>query len=293
MIRVINPGLQALVEDRGRFGYAASGVSSSGSFDRMSAARANHALGNAPDAPVIEILLGGFEFEVVEACSVIFTGTRSEVTVTRAERETRTFTQTVLDLAPGDRVRLAPAQEGMRAYLAVRGGFRAERVLGSASTDLISKLGPAPLSAGDELGRDDFIADKHWFPRLRQLPPLWHHRGGDLTVMKVIMGPRSDWFSTKTIMSFLSQEFVVSPESNRIGVRLKAAEPLLRSRRGELASEGMVRGSIQVPPSGDPVMFGADHPVTGGYPVIAVLEPRSCDRAAQLAPGTRVTFKVR
>ena len=107
-----------------------------------------------------------------------------------------------------------------------------------------------------------------------------------------MLGPRSDWFYADAVLDFLTQEFEVTAESNRIGLRLHAPRPLERSRRDELRSEGMVRGSVQVPPSGHPVVFGPDHPVTGGYPVIAVLTSRSCDRAGQLAAGDRVRFRI-
>lgn len=289
---VISTGPQALFQDRGRFGYASSGVSGSGSFDRLSAARANHALGNDPNATVIEILVGSFDFEVHSPATIVVTGTAATITAHSAVgRSKNATTNTIMDLEPGDRVRLGNADYGMRAYLAVRGGFRVPEVLGSAATDLLSALGPTPIAAGDVLsiGRD--IADSQWWPLMRQLPTLWHRREGTET-LTVIRGPRDKWFTPESLDSFFHQSFTVSTDSNRIGIRLDAEKPLSRRIEGELKSEGMVRGSIQVPPGGHPVIFGPDHPVTGGYPVIAVLTARSCDRSAQLMPGDEVRFTL-
>lgn len=284
-------GPQALFQDRGRFGFAGSGVSPSGAFDRRSAERANHALGNTPDAAVIEILLGGFEIEARSAATILFTGTDAAVTVHAASgRPKNATTGTIIDLDPGDRIRLEPARRGMRAYLAVRGGFSVPRVLSSAATDVLSHLGPPAIRPGDVLTVSRDIADTAWWPPLRQLPILWERT--PVETLTVVRGPRDRWFTTESLADFFNQVFTVSGDSNRIGLRLHAHRPLTRSRAGELLSEGMVRGAVQVPPGGEPVIFGPDHPVTGGYPVIAVLTARSCDRSAQLAPGDLVRFAL-
>ena len=292
-LTVLSTGPQAVFQDRGRFGFASAGVSSSGSFDRLSAARANHALGNDPNATVVEILVGSFEFEANSVATIVFTGTNAAVTAQSAQgRSKNATTNTIIDLEPGDRVQLGNADYGMRAYLAVRGGFAAPEVLGSSATDLLSSLGPAPITGGDVLEIGSAIADRQWWPQMRQLPTLWHRPEGVTETLTVIRGPRDRWFTQESLDGFFQQGFTVSNDSNRIGVRLKAETPLSRRIAGELKSEGMVRGSIQVPPDGHPVIFGPDHPVTGGYPVIAVLTARSCDRSAQLLPGDRVRFKL-
>ncbi|BAU95383.1 allophanate hydrolase subunit 2 [Corynebacterium suranareeae] len=289
--KVISTGPQALFQDRGRFGFASSGVGTSGAFDRLSAARANHALGNDPNATVIEILLGGFEVEAQAPSSIVFTGTEAEVKVRTAGGQSKNATtNTIIDVAAGDRIRIEPATYGMRAYFGVRGGFLVEETLGSASTDLISHLGPAPIQEGEELAVGTDIADHRWWPKLRQLPVLWKRMPAE--TLTVIRGPRDDWFTQESLNSFFSQVFTVSNDSNRIGLRMEATTPLRRRQQGELKSEGMVRGSIQIPPGGNPVVFGPDHPVTGGYPVIAVLTARSCDRSAQLLPGDKVRFRL-
>lgn len=289
--KVISTGPQAIFQDRGRFGFASAGVGTSGSFDQHSAARANNALGNDPNATVVEILLGGFEVEALASTSIVFTGTEAEVMVRTASGQSKnTTTNTIIDVAVGDRIRIEPAVFGMRAYFSARGGFAVEKTLGSASTDLISQMGPAPLKAGDviELGQD--IADSRWWPKLRQLPIFWTRMPAE--TLTVVRGPRDNWFTPESLNSFFTQVFTVSNDSNRIGLRMQSSAPIQRRVEGELKSEGMVRGSIQIPPGGHPVVFGPDHPVTGGYPVIAVLTSKSCDRSAQLSPGDKVRFKL-
>ncbi|MCK2201173.1 biotin-dependent carboxyltransferase family protein [Corynebacterium callunae] len=287
--KVLSTGPQALFQDRGRFGFASSGVSSSGVFDRAAAARANYAVGNLADATVIEVLLGGFELEALHPATVIFCGAQSLIKVKSLNGPDKdALSNTIIDLEAGDRIFLNIPDHGMRSYLAVRGGFKVEKVLGSASSDLLSHIGPAPLQAGDELHIAQDVQPKPWWPTLRHLPLRWPLQ--KITTLEVVPGPRADWFSAASQNSFYSTVFEVSQDSNRIGIRLNSANPLERVQTGELKSEGMVRGSIQVPPGGHPVIFGADHPVTGGYPVIAVITAQSSDLAAQLAPGDKIRF---
>lgn len=289
MFKVISAGPQSLFQDMGRFHMAGSGVAPSGNFDRMSAARANHAMGNDPRATVVEVLFGGLELEALAASHVVVAGMRCPVTVTDAAGRSRaSYSHTLIDLEPGDRLLIGPAESGMRGYLAVRGGFHPPAVLGSCATDLMSGLGPAPLQDGDILEVGNCIAEEAWWPRLRQLPTLWPRE--EVRTLSVVPGPRSDWFSQESMAAFFGQVYEVSPQSNRIGVRVTGEVALERSRDDELPSEGMVRGSIQVPPNGMPVIFGPDYPVTGGYPVIGVLTRRSSDYSAQCAPGDKIRF---
>ncbi len=294
VLRMHNPGPLTELQDRGRKGYAALGVSPSGCFDRMSAARANHAVGNDENAPLLEILLGGVTVEACAPVSLIVTGTDSRITITNGHGARGSYTNTVIELLPGDFLTLDMADYGLRSYLAIRGGFDVQEVLGSASTDRLSGIGPAPIAPGDLLyGSGYWIADHSWYPHLRQIPPLWKRVAQE--ELQVILGPRNDWFSEESVRAFFSQIFTVSSQSDRIGLRMIPAEtPISRHpdfAAAELASEGMVRGSIQIPPNGEPVVFGPDHPTTGGYPVIAVLTRKSSDRCAQLAPGKTVRFK--
>ena len=172
---------------------------------------------------------------------------------------------------------------GLRSYLAVRGGLAVAPVLGSRSTDTLGGLGPAPLRAGETVAVGDEVAGP---PRphdaLTLIPAgLWH--------LDVTPGPRADWFD---LAELTARTWEVTADLDRVGVRLTGA-PLTRRRDGELPSEGLVRGAVQVPPAGTPVVFGADHPTTGGYPVVAVLTDTAADRLAQARPGTRLRLRRR
>lgn len=164
-------------------------------------------------------------------------------------------------------------------------------VLGSRAADTMSGLGPAPLEPGVVVTvRTDagFTAVGNPEPALDRLP-----RPGEVITLRVLPGPRDDWFGAPGLRVLCGQDWAVSSQSNRIGVRLHAPEDgerLQRVRTGELASEGAVAGALQVPPSGEPVLFLSEHPVTGGYPVIGVVVPQDLPLAAQLPPGAAVRF---
>jgi allophanate hydrolase subunit 2 len=173
----------------------------------------------------------------------------------------------------------------MRCYLALRGGLRSaqDRQLGSFSTDLLSGLGPPVLAAGTTLfGADMATSATVDASAGRGSPPA-------PVTLPVRLGPREDELSAAGLRSLLSSTFTVSTESNRVGLRLTGA-PLERRSDRELPSEGLVTGAIQLPPHGHPVVFGPDHPTTGGYPVVAVVRERALDLLAQLRPAALVRF---
>jgi allophanate hydrolase subunit 2 len=152
---------------------------------------------------------------------------------------------------------------------------------------VLSGLGPPPISAGDVLEVDE--------PELPapgvDFAPVHEPQAGNVTV-RVVPGPRRDWFTDESWASLLQETYTVTSDSNRVGLRLDG-EPLQRTRTDELPSEGMVRGALQIPPSGTPVLFLADHPVTGGYPVVAYVEDDDVDRCGQLQPGQTLQFTCR
>jgi biotin-dependent carboxylase-like uncharacterized protein len=180
----------------------------------------------------------------------------------------------------------APAS-GVRTYVAVRGGIAVPPTLGSRSTDVLSGLGPRPLSPGDVL---PVGTDHSGPPPPVEVAPVNPPAGGEL-VVRVTPGPRADWCTPAALRTLRTARFTVTADSNRVGVRL-AGPPLARARHEELPSEGMVPGAIQVPPSGQPVVFLADHPVTGGYPVVGVVRTADLPVLAQARPGQRVRFDL-
>jgi biotin-dependent carboxylase-like uncharacterized protein len=270
-------GAQALLQDLGRAGHAHLGVSPSGAADRAALRLANRLVGNPEGAAAVECVLGGLAVTASALHWVAVAGAPGDVVV----NGTRVGSHTSLPLHPGDTLAIGAPRVGLRSYLAVRGGILAPATLGSRSTDVLSGLGPEPLASGTELQVGE---------PLRPLPdtdlaPVERPR----TTLAVLPGPRRDWFSDDAWRTLLTTEWQVSSDTNRVAVRLDG-ERLERSTTEELPSEAMVRGAIQVPSSGLPLIFGPDHPVTGGYPVIAVLTDRDADHAGQLRPGGTVRF---
>ncbi|MFF6807282.1 5-oxoprolinase/urea amidolyase family protein [Streptomyces sp. NPDC012616] len=276
---VVRAGALTTVQDRGRPGHAHLGVPRSGALDGPAAALVNRLVGNPPDAAVLETTLTGCALAPRSDVTVAVGGAPCRVTVGGRPAAwgapVRVPAGAVLDVGPAIR--------GVRGYVAVSGGIVVEAVLGSRSTDLLSGLGPPPLTDGTVL------------PLGRERPP---HARVDVApqpappaelVLRVTLGPRDDWFTPDALRAFTTRTFHVSSASNRIGLRTEG--PVLeRARGGELASEGMVLGAVQVPPAGRPVVFLADHPTTGGYPVIGVVRTADLPAAAQAAPGTPVRF---
>ena len=279
MLVVDRTGAQALVQDLGREGHAHLGVSPSGAADRTALRLANRLVGNPEDAAAIECVLGGLAVTASAMHWVAVTGAPTDVLV----NGTRVGSHTSLPLRPGSTLVIEAPREGLRSYLAVRGGVQVAPTLGSRSTDVLSGLGPEPLAPGTELPVG---------APLRPLPdtdlaPVERPR----TTLAVLRGPRRDWFTDDAWRTLLTTDWQVSSDSNRVAVRLDGGR-LERSTNEELPSEAMVRGAIQVPSSGLPLIFGPDHPVTGGYPVIAVLTDRDADHAGQLRPGGTVRFAL-
>lgn len=293
-IAVVNPGPLTLVEDLGRQGWASLGLSPSGALDRQSLRLANLLAGNPVQAAGLEILLGGLRLRFVTASTVAVAGAEGVVTLNGTEIP---LNQAVR-VAPGAVLDFGAPQFGLRYYLAVQGGIDSPKLLGSSSTDMLSGEGPAPLTSGAQLGIGHVSAgngpvpgagsgtvnNTHPLPPIRRAPDP-----GRAITARVDRGPRADWFDDESWRRLVSQEWTLSPDSNRIGARL-VGRPLTQTRLEELPSEGMVLGALQVPPSGLPTVFLADHPVTGGYPVIAVVRRTDLDLLGQARPGQRIRF---
>lgn len=291
-LRILTPGLQSLIQDLGRHGHSGLGVSAAGALDRGSLRRANRLVGNAPSAAAIETVAGGLTVQAVGDQVLAVAGAPSELTITSvAGADAEPARRTVAVAAPfalldGETLSIGAPERGFRSYLAVRGGVDAVPVLGSRSTDTMSGIGPAPLARGQQLATGgDAESGVVGDPELQPDFP-----GAGVTVLDVVPGPRADWFDQAALDSLTGQQWQVKPQSNRVGMRLDGA-PLRRSRDGELASEGTVAGALQVPPEGLPVLFLADHPITGGYPVIAVVVDSQLDLAAQIPIGGTIRFR--
>lgn len=283
-------GLQALLQDGGRHGQAKQGVSASGAMDRRSLQAANRLVGNASDAACIEIACGGFQLACRGDAVVAITGADGSVVLTRADGAKWLLPRyQPIALADGDMLALGEPEAGIRSYIAVRGGFDIAPVLGSLSTDTLARVGPSAIATGDVLPVRAVAGGA--LVGGPETPPADLPTVHEEVVLDIVFGPRTDWFTADAVGLLCSQAWTVTPQSNRIGIRLAGEETLARANHAELPSEGTARGSIQVPPSGQPVLFLADHPLTGGYPVIASVATYHLDRAGQIPVNARVRFK--
>ncbi|GAB3262260.1 5-oxoprolinase subunit B/C family protein [Arthrobacter pigmenti] len=292
-VSVVSPGAQSLIQDLGRYGYADLGVSEAGGLDAPAMTGANRLVGNSPNDGVIEAAMGGLTIRAQGDQVLAVTGAASELTVKGPTGTRHVRLESPFALLDGEQLTIGPAQRGLRNYVAIRGGIDVPEVLGSRATDTMSGLGPEPLTAGSyipvaEASPHSIVA--HSAPVADESSSAHQAETGPV-IVDIIPGPRDDWFDQAAFDSLCGQEWEVTPKSNRVGLRLEGT-PLERAKSGELPSEGTVAGSIQMPPSGLPVLFMADHPVTGGYPVIAVVSHVDLGKVAQIPPGGSIRFRV-
>ncbi|RCS23089.1 allophanate hydrolase [Phyllobacterium salinisoli] len=289
-LEIVSVGLPALFQDLGRMGQANQGISPSGAVDRGSLRRANRLVGNAPGKGALEITLGALSFRMRGRGVMAVAGAPTVMTIIDAEgKEIAAPHDQAVALDDGDMVTLQPPSAGLRSYLALRGGFDVPDVLGSASSDTLAQIGPLPAMPGDII--PILAAPPGSIVSTHELPAFVMPHRGETVRLDVNMGPRTDWFLSRSVERFLAQEWLVTPQSSRVGIRLEG-EALERGNHGELPSEATVRGAIQVPANGQPILFLADHPLTGGYPVIANVAEHHLDLAGQIPPGARIRFSA-
>lgn len=280
-------GPQSLVVDRGRPGWAHIGVPPAGALDGPAHALAQRLVGNPPGAAGLEVLLGGLALRATAAATVALTGPPGGLQLRRAGARQRTMpSHQPVHVAAGDVVVVPAPSSGLRGYLAVGGGITVDEVLGSRSADTLSGLGPAPLEVGTRLP----VGPPTGIPALGTgAVPV--STAPDAVRVRLHLGPRADWVHDAADR-LRAGTWTVAPTGDRVGVRLEGpALDRAPTRRGEeLRSEGLVGGAVQVPPDGQPVVFLADHPTTGGYPVVGVVDPAELAAFAQLRPGSTVRF---
>lgn len=300
-LEMVSPGVQTLVQDFGRPGLTSLGVSNSGALDRRAMSAANALVGNPLDYPVLENAMGGLHIKFHADVRIAITGAQTNVILsTESGVRIPAASNTPIRAAAGNILKLGPARAGMRFYIAVQGGFDMPSVLGSYATDILAGIGPEPLKRGDKLAVYHFddqaesVAQKNDDQSAlissvitRKLP-----KPHQLINLDIIAGPRNDWFAESALRDLTEQQWQVSAQSNRVGLRLQSDRPLQRIKNSELPSEGTIAGAIQVPASGQPVLFLADHPLTGGYPVIAVLASKYLDLAGQIPINALLKFNL-
>lgn len=284
VLRVLDAGPLSTIQDLGRPGWFSVGVGVSGAADRGSLKLANRLVGNPEHAAGIETLLGGLELVAEAPVLLAVTGADAPITVDGVAQANAS----VLALRTGQRLKLGMAAAGLRVYVAVRGGIAVDEVLGSRSRDTLAGLGPEPLAEGEPLSAGP--ADELPWPNVAVAPVLSMNPG--IVTVRVRLGPRDDWFTDP--QSLFTGTWAMTDRADRVGVRLARVgdeAPLTRINDKELPTEGMPLGAIQVQPSGEPVVFLADHPITGGYPVIGTVVTADVDLLAQLRPGQHLRFR--
>ena len=285
MLQVVEPGPFTTVQDDGRTGRAHQGIAHSGAFDQGSRALANRVVGNGVDAAVLEITFGPAVFRALQPAIIAVTGAVADIAFIDGSGVARELAQNcALSLPSGASVRIGAVRDGMRTYIAVRGGIGADVVLGSRSFDTLGRVGPPPLRSGDLLPIASGAPGPLWF-EVVPVVPLGHP-----ALIAVRLGPRDDWLRAGQAAHLLATTWIVSGDSDRTGLRIGGAALLRRS--GEIPTEAMIPGAVQLPMDGRPIILGPDCGTTGGYPVIAVVTREGLDRVGQLRPDDALRFHV-
>lgn len=284
VIRVREPGLLATVQDQGRSGALAAGIAGSGAADRAALRTANRLVGTDEGAAGIEITMGGFRAVREDAASAADVWFAVAGAWGPVHLDGRPIDPYAAHRWPvGAELHVGWFDHGARGYLALRGGVDAPELGGSRATDTLAGLGPPPLAAGAALAIGAAVAGPVPADDLRP----WTPPAADLEI-GLASGPRADL--VRTLAPLFEATWTVSAQADRVGIRLDGPG-LERTDAAEIPSEGMLPGAVQVPPDGRPVVLGPDGPVTGGYPVVAVVAEADRDALGQARPGTRIRFR--
>jgi antagonist of KipI len=289
MIEVIKPGLLTTVQDQGRRGYQAYGVGISGALDSLALAAANLLVGNPAGAAGLEMTLRGPSLKFHEETWFAVAGADLAPRLNGFPLANWTAHRA----SAGSVLSFGPRRRGVRAYLAVAGGLDVPMVMDSRSTYLLGGFGGMEgraLRARDRLAvgskapvetlREGWVFPENLRPAYQKNPRL-----------RAVLGPFQEFFSEEGLAAFLSGEYLITPNSDRMGYRLQGP-PITRKKTGELITCGLANGTVQVPPNGQPIMLLADRQTIGGYPIIATVIHADLSLAAQCAPGDAVRFEA-
>ena len=284
-LRVLKTGPLTTPQDGGRPGHARFGIGRSGAADRPAFMLANQLVGNPADACVLEMTLMGPELQLEADRWLALTG----APLPQATIDDRPLPMwRPVHARAGSRLKLGGMASGCRSYLAVAGGIDVEPWLGSRACDVNAGLGPPPLAEGDRvpLGQPDhaLAADDDW-----SLDPApWFDHDADRP-LRLLRSSHTRLLDEPSLRKLTSETFTLHADSNRVGSRLDGPRLALAADT-EIISAGSVAGSVQLPPGGQPIVFGCEHPVSGGYPRIAQLIEADLPRMAQRRPGDALCF---
>ena len=283
-LTILSPGPQSTNQDEGRFGLQSTGFSPGGAMDVYSMKLANILVGNAPGTGAIEMTLMGISAQFDCDCVIALTGADMAPSIQGKPVEM----YQAVEVHAGDVLSMKTAQRGMRTYLAVAGGFDLPLAMGSMSTNLKCGLGGfhgRKLQKGDELPLNQSVPLS--LVGSRKLPP--QNQYPDEITVRVMLGPQEDYFTGKGVATFLGSEYTVTEKSDRMGIRLNGDR--IENKNGvDIISDGIATGSVQIPPSGTPIIMMADRQTTGGYAKIATVISADLKKVAQARPGTHIRF---
>lgn len=285
-LRVIKPGFLSLLQDAGRAGVMHLGLATGGPMDRHAWAWANQLVNNPYHSAALEITLGGFECVAETAVQIAVTGAELSLEVNGLPQPL----WSTLNLSPGDHITLGRPKTGVRSYLAVQGGFAVDVMLGNSGATLTRERTGGLQGDGTPLKAGDFLTCHltRSARAQRQIPEEWLPDYTAPLILDVILGAQADRFASSTLATFFNSPYLLTPQSDRMGARLKG--PVLEHRGKTLASEGTSLGAIQVPADGQPIVLLNDRQTIGGYPKLGAVTPRSLDALAQRMPGTEIRF---
>ncbi|MGB9977150.1 biotin-dependent carboxyltransferase family protein [Thermovenabulum sp.] len=285
VFRVISPGLFTTIQDLGRFGFEHQGVPTSGAMDEFAFRISNILLGNPENTPTLEITMLGPQLEALNDTCISVTGAEIPVYL----NGNLVHGWSVIPVRKGDIVSFGQLKSGCRAYLAVKGGFEGDFKMGSYSTYTRGNIGGY---MGRRLLKDDILKAKETntkckFVKVRDefIPKYF-----SFLEVRVILGPQDDYFEKGMIDKFLSSEYTISKDSDRMGFRLEGPE--IKAKKHDIITDGLVPGAIQIPANGKPIVMHKDAQTTGGYVKIATCISTDLDMLSQLKPGDRVKFKA-
>lgn len=292
MLEILEVSGIATLQDSGRRGWNKFGVPTSGAMDWFAYQAANSLLNNPPNSSVIELGLGEITFRALRNTVISVTGAGYEV-----ENYIWTFPLwTTFYVRAGWTVRVKKTNGGNWAYIAIAGGFDSPVIMNSRSAYLRGGIGSA-LKAGDVLNSFAPTTDLLKLAA-RDFPVSKYIQYSQTPTLEVIPAPQADWFTSEGIRTFYESEYTLSPSFDRMGYRLEMlpspssllspspAKAITKRITKELISEGMTKGSIQIPADGQPIVMMADAPTTGGYPKIANVARASLPLLAQCEAGT-------
>ena len=279
---VLAPGVLSLLQDLGRFGQAALGLTTGGPMDPQSAYWANRLLSNPQGSTLIECSVGGLQLKANGSSYIAVTGANAALTINGRAAQAWTTHK----VSNGDVIELAMASQGLRCYLAVAGGFDVKPQFGSSSTVLregVGGLNGNKLQAGDNLPAAQVTS----LPRL-QLPVQYRPQFNRILTLRLIEGYQAASFASTERQRFYLNSYQVTPQADRMGYKLKGGA--IRCQQSQLLSEGICYGAVQIPPDGQPIVLLNDRQTLGGYPKIGSVLSLDCALLSQAGAGVEVYF---